>query len=43
MDKDLMAAYGEACIQFAIAQNRMLELKRLIAEKMNKPVEKKEA
>jgi hypothetical protein len=37
MNKELMAEYGEACINFEIAQNRMLELKRKIAEEMQKP------
>ena len=35
--KNPYEAYGQACINFEIAQNRMMEIKRLIAEEMNKP------
>jgi len=39
LDKELLAAYGQACINLEIAQNRVMELKRQIAEEMNKPKE----
>ena len=39
MDKDLLAAYGQACIELEIAQNRHMELKKKIAEELNKPAE----
>ena len=39
MDKDLMAQYGEACIALEIAQNRHMELKRKVAELLNKKPE----
>lgn len=31
-----MAQYGEACIALEIAQNRHMELKKKIAEELNK-------
>jgi hypothetical protein len=37
----LLAQYGEACVALEIAQNRQMELKRAIAEQMNKPEEQK--
>jgi len=39
MDKDLMAQYGEACLNFEIWSNKVNELKRLIAAELNKPKE----
>ena len=41
MNKDLMAAYGQACVELEIAQNRHAELKRAIVEEMNKNRESK--
>lgn len=42
MDKDLMAQYGEACIALEIAQNRHMELKKKVAELLNKKPEENE-
>lgn len=39
MNKDLLAAYGEACINLEIAQNRHAELKRRIADEIQKKQE----
>lgn len=39
MDKDLLAAYGEACVNLEIAQNRHAELKRLIVDEIQKKQE----
>jgi len=39
MDKELLAAYGQACIALEIAQNQHMELKKKIAEVMNKKPE----
>lgn len=36
MDKDLLAQYGQACVELEIAQNRHMELKKKIAEQLNK-------
>jgi hypothetical protein len=41
MDKDLMAQYGEACVNLEIAQNQHLELKKKVAEMLNKKPEVK--
>lgn len=35
--KTLHEQYGAACIQLEIWQNKVMELKRAIAEEMNKP------
>jgi hypothetical protein len=37
MNKDLMAEYGEACVALEIAQNRHMEIKKKVAEELNKP------
>lgn len=37
VNSELLAQYGESCIALEIAQNRNMELKRLVAEQMNKP------
>ena len=39
MNKDLLAAYGEACVNLEIAQNRHAELKRRIADEIQKKQE----
>ncbi len=39
MNKDLLAAYGEACVNLEIAQNRHAELKRLIVDEIQKKQE----
>jgi len=41
VNKELMAAYGEACIQLDIANGRHQELKRKIAEVLNQKPEPK--
>ena len=42
VSNELLSAYGEACIALEIAQNRHMELKRQIAEQMQKPEPKVE-
>jgi hypothetical protein len=34
MNKDLMAAYGEACVNAEIWNNKVMELKRVIGQEM---------
>ena len=41
VDKDLMAQYGEACVQLEIAQGKHMELKRKVAEALNQKPEVK--
>lgn len=36
MDKDLMAQYGQACVNLEIAQNQHMELKKKVAEMLNR-------
>jgi hypothetical protein len=42
MDKDLMAEYGEACVALEIAQSRHMEVKKKVAESLQKQEPKKE-
>ena len=42
MNKELMAQYGEVCVQEELLQSRKLELKRKIQEELNKPQPKVE-
>jgi len=39
MDDKLMAQYGQACINLEIAQNQHMELKKKVAELLNKKPE----
>lgn len=43
MDEKLMAQYGLACVELEIAQNKHMELKKKVAEMLNKPKEQPKA
>jgi hypothetical protein len=43
MNRELLAQYGEACIQFEIAQNQLNVIKQKVVEEMNKDAKEQQS